>query len=128
MIGFELKKLFPNVVLLGNHEKVTYMEGFDVYVRGLGPTTQLDDTGRLMLFSKAIEKRLPSPQEIVDKVIILAFTYGDTQKMAEAQNQFMKTNAKVVPKPYKGLHKHPMPVPESAKKKSPTKRVSLVFA
>ncbi len=74
-----------------------------------------------MLFSKAIEKRLPAPQEIVDKVVILAFTYGDTHKMAEAQGKFIKENAKAIPRPYKLMHGFPMGMPATAIAKTPRK-------
>ena len=102
------------------------MEGFDVYVRGLGPASQLDETGRLMIFSKAYERRLPTAQEVLDKIVILAFTYGDSNKMAESQAQFLKANAKLIPRPYKQMHKYPMPMPVSAVKKSPSKRVRTI--
>ena len=76
-----------------------------------------------MLFSKVIEKRFPTPQEIVDKVILLAFSYGSSSKMADAQAKFLKNNAKLIPKPYKEIHKHPASMPSELLKKSPTKKV-----
>eukprot|EP00831_Metopus_contortus_P060523 TRINITY_DN5242_c0_g2_i1.p1 TRINITY_DN5242_c0_g2~~TRINITY_DN5242_c0_g2_i1.p1 ORF type:complete len:1020 (+),score=217.71 TRINITY_DN5242_c0_g2_i1:183-3242(+) len=124
-IGGEIKKIFPNAEIIGNYEKVSYMEGFDVYIRGVGPANQLDETGRLMLFSKAIEKRLPTPQEIVDKLIILSFTYGNSNKMTETQELFLKQNEKQIPRPYKRMHKYPSPAPVVTKKKSPEKRADI---
>jgi len=43
--------------------------------------------------------------------------------MAEAQKNFFMNNAKLLPKPYKGIHKYPMPMPEHLTKKSPQKKV-----
>jgi len=121
-VGGELKKVFPNIKIIGNYEKLNHMEGFDVYMRGVGFNTELDETGRYMLFSKHIEKRFPTPQEIVDKVIMLALIYGDTFRMAEEQNTFMRENKKIIPKPYKNVHdKCPIEIPESAKQKTPKK-------
>lgn len=122
-VGLELKKVFSNVAIFGNYDKITYLEAFDVYIRGVGPSNELDSTGRYMIFSKAIEKRMPTPQEIVDKIIILAFTYGDSIKMAEAQAQFLRVHSQEIPRPYRTPDKHPMPIPESATKKSPKKRM-----
>ena len=111
-LGTELKKIFPNIIIIGNYDKLNHMEGFDVYVRGIGLASELDKTGRYLLFSKNIERRFPSPQEIVDKVIMLAFIYGDTFKMADAQESFIKINEKSIPKPYKEVCRQcPIPIP-----------------
>lgn len=121
-VGLELKKVFPNIRIIGNYEKLNHMEGFDVYIRGIGFNSELDDTGRCMLFSKYIEKRFPTSQEIVDKVIMLAFMYGDTFKMANEQAVFINENKAVIPKPYKQVtDKCPIDIPESAKERSPKK-------
>ena len=111
------------MVLVGNYEKVPYMEGFDVYIRGVGPAVDLDPTGRNMLFCKAIERRFPTPQEIIDKLILLVFTYGDSIRMAEAQAQYFAKNARQIPKPYKNVDQYPAPMPAGAVRKSPSKRV-----
>ena len=101
------------------------MEGFDVYVRGVGFTPDLDETGRFMLFSKNEAKRFPSVREIVDKVIMLAFTYGDSVKLAEAQAKFMENNRKIIPPPYKKCDVHPVGMPESAIPKKKKMSVKL---
>jgi hypothetical protein len=119
----ELKKVFPNITVIGNREKLNHMEGFDVYIRGVGLTPDLDETGRFILFSKNLEKRFPTAQEIVDKVIMLVLTYGDSFKLADAQEKFKKDNAKIISKPYKGMQKGLIPVPEYAVRKTPKKRV-----
>lgn len=122
-VGMELRKTFPNVRIVGNYEKLGHMEGFDVYVRGVGPNSKLDKTGRYVLFSKHVQKRFPTPQEIVDKVIMLGLMYGDTFKMADEQAAFMLENKKLIPRPYKKVcERCPIEIPESAKEKSP-KRV-----
>ena len=119
----ELKKVFPNINVIGNYEKLNHMEGFDVYIRGVGLTPELDETGRFMLFSKNQEKRFPTAQEIVDKVIMLVLTYGDSFKLADAQEKFIKDNAKNIPKPYKGMQKGAVPVPKHAIPKTHDDRV-----
>lgn len=126
-IATELKKVFPNIVVIGNYEKLNHMEGFDVYVRGVGFTPDLDETGRFMLFSKNLEKRFPTVQEIVDKIIMLVMTYGDSFKLADAQEKFKKDNAKIIPKPYKGMQKGATSVPEYAVPKVHKKRVRALL-
>lgn len=124
-ITTELKKVFPNINVIGNYEKLNHMEGFDVYVRGVGFTPDLDETGRFMLFSKNQEKRFPTVQEIVDKIIMLVMTYGDSFKLADAQEKFKKDNAKIIPKPYKGMQKGVSSVPEHAIPKVYRRRVRI---
>lgn len=116
-IGGELKKLYPNIELIGNYEKIDSMGGFDVYVRGIGPPAERDGTGRLMLFSRGKEKRMPSAREIVDQVIILSFAYGTSVKMAEAQKIFMDKNRSIIPRPYKLMHNYPCGMPAEGAKK-----------
>jgi hypothetical protein len=111
------------MTLVGNYEKVSYMEGFDVYIRGVGPACDLDETGRNVLFCKGIEKRFPSPQEIIDKLILLVFTYGDSIRLAEAQAQYFSKNARSIPKPYKKVDQYPAIMPAGAVRRSPTKKV-----
>ena len=101
------------------------MEGFEVYIRGVGPSNQFDETGRVMLFNKAASKRFPTPQEIVDKVVLLVFTYGDTHKLAEAQSKFLSSMKKIIPTPYKKMHGYPCKMPPEAIKKSPVKKVRI---
>ena len=122
-IATELKRVFPNINVIGNYEKLNHMKGFDVYIRGVGLSPDLDETGRFMLFSKNQERRFPTVQEIVDKVIMLVMTYGDSFKLADAQEKFIKDNAKIIPKPYKGIQRGTVPVPEHAIPKTNEKPV-----
>lgn len=101
------------------------MEGFDVYIRGVGLTPDLDETGRFVLFSKNQEKRFPTAQEIVDKMIMLVMSYGDSFKLADAQDKFIKDNKSIIPKPYKGMQKGAVAVPEYAVPKTHKKRVRV---
>jgi hypothetical protein len=38
-VGTEISEIFPNSEIIGNHDKVNEMGGFDIYLRGVGPNT-----------------------------------------------------------------------------------------
>ena len=117
--------MFPNIIIKGNYEKLDHMEGFDVYVRGVGLTQELDPTGRYMLFSKNIEKRFPTSREIVDKVIMLAFTYGDTFKLGSAQKNYLSQNSRNIPRPSGDVSDCPATIPKEGIHKKVEKKVIL---
>ena len=116
-VGNELRNTFPNCDVFGNYEKVRQMGGFDVYAIGLGPVDQRDEQGRYWIFSKSESGRFPTPQEIVDSVLVLSFLYGDSTEMEIAQREFKKMYAKFIPKPGKTMHEFPCALPDPSRVK-----------
>lgn len=84
-VGAEISDIFPNCDIIGNHDKVTELGGFDIYLRGVGPSEQKDEQGRYYIFRKSEKKRYPLPHEITDTLIILSFLYGGSNELAKAQ-------------------------------------------
>ena len=41
---------FPEVKIIGNYEKPSKLNGFQVYIRGVGNIYKQDETGRIMLY------------------------------------------------------------------------------
>jgi hypothetical protein len=121
-LGEQLKEHFPNVEIIGNHEKPTKLNGFEVYIRGVGPLHRQDDTGRIMLFknSRAIrgKKKLQKAEasktkfrfkQIFDNIVDILIAYGDADKMGKAQKKFVHKYAKILPKPWQETVKVTIP-------------------
>ena len=78
---------------------------FDVYIRGIGPV--LDDMGRYWIFSKKIEKKFPTKNQILDKLITLSMLYGSSVNMEAAQHQYIKAYSNYLPRKNPKSHDHP---------------------
>ena len=84
-MGEAISTLFPNAVVIGNHERVSQLGGFDVYLRGVGAIQDRDQEGRYYIFRKAQKGRSPDIQELLDELIILSFVYGDSLELETEQ-------------------------------------------
>ncbi len=59
---------------------------------------------------------MPTAREIIDRIVILALQYGDSNQLAIAQAEFIEAYSHMIPKKYKGYHDYPCPDPETVKK------------
>ncbi|CAK81396.1 unnamed protein product (macronuclear) [Paramecium tetraurelia] len=119
-IGQILKDLFPNIEVIGNWDKTQQLEHFDVYIRGIGQSSQMDKEGRVFLFKKNeklvkfLDCFLKRMLKVYDEIVLTAQAYGDTNSMAIKQEQFLRTNN--YSQRSKIAHDHPCNVPEKQEK------------
>lgn len=90
---------------MGNFDKQNHLGCFDIYIRGVGPI--LDDKGRYWIFSKKLEKKFPTKNEVMDKLITLSMLYGSSVNMEAAQNQYIRAYSNYLPKQNPKMHDHP---------------------
>lgn len=65
-IGDAILAVFPNATISGNQEKVSMLNEFEVYLRGIGFKSQRDQKDRYFLFRKSSKGRFPERDEIID--------------------------------------------------------------
>ena len=125
-IGNEITERFPEAVVIGNYERPSKLEWFDIYLRGVGPTYKRDGQGRLFIFRKSVSGRFPNAREINDYLIILSMLYGSSEKLGKAQTEFKTNYGYLIPRPYEFSHEHPADAPAIIKKQPDmTKNVKL---
>lgn len=120
-VGNEISEKFPDVVVIGNHERPSYLGCFDVYVRGVGPMNKRDSQGRYFLYKQQNNlnvKKVPNTRDILDTLIILSMLYGTSKKLGDAQKDFKRNYSYLIPKPEPEMHEHPMDMPETVRKQS----------
>lgn len=122
LIGNEIKNIFPNSIVKGNFEKPQQMGAFDVYIIGVGKEQDMDQNGRYFIYSKALTKQFPSPKIILDKLILLCFTVGDSNLMGQMQKEYMLYHRVSLPKNTGNSHEHPCSLPEGLEK-SPKEQI-----
>ncbi|MCQ2819796.1 MAG: LamG domain-containing protein, partial [archaeon] len=85
-IGDAVKKVFPNVSIVGNMEEQDYLGNFDVYLRGTGlPSDELD---RYYIYRKKDNDfKFPSNSDIIDHLVALCIIFGGSKNIAKAQQQ-----------------------------------------
>lgn len=103
--------MFPEAMIIGNHEKPSYMGCFDVYVRGAGPVSRRDSEGRYFIFKKSAANRFPKAQEITDSLTMLSLLYGGAEKLGKAQDDFKRTYGYLIPRAIPEVHEHPTDIP-----------------
>jgi len=80
------------------------MSAFDVYMYGVSP----EDNPKKLLYSKAVTKKFPSSKEILDKIILLCFSVGDSMLLASIQKEYTIKNLGIIPKCSNVVHEHPI--------------------
>lgn len=122
-MGDVLKLLFPNVELVGNYDKPSSLECFDIFIRGVGPEGERDQLGRIQLFKKNEKmsrfkeyflKRMLAPY---DRLVLLISGYCDTVELEKAQESWIRENGNRLPKKWKHSSDHPAEVPMRQKEK-----------
>jgi len=58
-LGDAIIAMFPNAQIVGNYEKVSMIDEFEVYLRGIGFKSQRDNKERFFLFRKSAKGRFP---------------------------------------------------------------------
>ena len=114
-LGKHLTEAFPNIEIIGNYDKPKYYGAFEVYVRGIGPTYEQDEEGRLFLFknhSGGSKHRYPNFASIYETLVLFAMDYGDSNEMERAQDVFMKRFGHKIPPRFKDSHPYPHSGPE----------------
>ena len=111
-LGDEVLGIFPNVNIIGNQDKVSKLGGFEVYVRGLGPMSKRDESGKYYIYKKS--KAFKENEVIIDKLIILVMFYGSSMDVARTQRQYKLKNKHLLPKKHPKMHQHPCIMPETA--------------
>jgi hypothetical protein len=117
-LGELLQAHFPEVNIIGNYEKPQLLNGFEVYLRGVGPLHQQDEIGRIFLYNnkgtgkkggkKVASKKYKFPfRRIYDNILDIVIAYGSISKMGAAQRKFVKKYSKVLPKKSKISHGFP---------------------
>jgi len=120
--GNVITEKFPEAVVIGNHERPTYLGCFDVYVRGVGPMNKRDEQGRYFIFRKKEAGRMPKAREITDLLTILCLLYGNSERLGQAQNDFKRHYGYLVPKPCPEMHENPAEIPSTVKKQPDLKK------
>jgi hypothetical protein len=115
-LGNDIVDKFPDVSVVGNYEKGSYLGCFDVYLRGVGPINKRDNQGRYFLFRKNVAGRFPKARDIQDSLTMLILLYGDAGKVGAAQKEFKSRYSYLIPKPFAKMHEHPADTPEIIKK------------
>lgn len=113
-IGQAIKEVFPNIIIIGNFDKIDHLGCFDVYIRGIGP--HLDDKGRYYLFSKRVSRKFPTKNDVIDKLVTLSLLYGSSTNIEAAQLQYIKAYESFLPKQNKDSHEHPINLSEEGEK------------
>lgn len=120
----QMKDLFPNIEIIGNYDKPKLFGIFEVYVRGLGPTYEQDEQGRLFLFknhSGGSNERFPRFSNIFDALCVMAMNYGDSVEMEKAQELYFKRFSNIIPPKYKDCHDFPATIPDKIESTAPKK-------
>lgn len=121
-IGNEISEKFPEVNIIGNHEKGNYLGCFDIYLRGVGPVQKRDGQGRYFIFRKNQAGRMPKGKDITDTLTILSLLYGNAGKLGMAQKDFKRTYSYLIPRPNPGMHEYPAETPATVKKQPDIKK------
>jgi len=119
-LGDAIQGVFPSAVILGNIEKVPFIDEFEVYIRGAGFYNKRDSLDRFMLYRKSQHNRFPEKHEIIDQLICLALIYGDSTKLELAQQVAMQKLR--LPPPCKNNHGHPCDMPDIIQKQPKMER------
>lgn len=83
LIGKEVKKMFPNAIIIGNLDKQEYLSNFDVYLRHTGLPTAVD--GKYYVYRKSETLKFPTVYDITDKLVCLALMYGTSMNVEKSQ-------------------------------------------
>lgn len=115
-IANDITERFPEAVITGNYEKPSYLEWFDIYLRGAGPAFRRDNQGRFFIFRKSKAKRFPTAKEVIDYLIIFAMLYGGAGKLGKAQDDFKSKYRYLIPRPCELVHDNPAVAPADVRK------------
>jgi hypothetical protein len=120
-VGDDISDKFPEVEIIGNHERPSELGCCDVYVRGIGPMHERDSQGRYFIYrhkydhkansakAKMAKSKMPksTKRDILDTLIILSLLYGNSKKLGEAQKDFKRNYAYLIPNPISEMHDYP---------------------
>ena len=115
-IANDITERFPEANIIGNYDKPSYLEWFDIYIRGVGPVHKRDSQGRYFIFRKSKAKRFPNTKEIIDYLIILSLLYGSSGKLGKAQEDFKNNYGYLIPRPSGFVHDNPAVAPANIRK------------
>ena len=123
-VGSDIVEKFPEAIVIGNHDKPSYLGWFDIYLRGVGPVEKRDNQGRLFIFRKNVTGRFPSIKEVIDYLIILSMLYGNSEKLGKAQDDFKHNYGYLISKQSSDVHEHPWDMPEKLVKQPEPRKVA----
>ena len=83
-IGEAVKTKFPNSTIIGNLEQQEYYGNFDVYLNNIGIKNNTKE--KYLIYSKYLTKKLPSVNDILDKLITLVIMYGSSLNLEKSQS------------------------------------------
>ena len=115
-VGSDIIEKFPEAIIIGNHDKPSYLGWFDIYIRGVGPVERRDSQGRLFIFRKNKTGKFPNIKEVIDYIIILSMLYGSSEKLGKAQDDFKNNYGYLIQKASGDIHEHPADIPETLRK------------
>ncbi|KRX05621.1 Concanavalin A-like lectin/glucanases superfamily [Pseudocohnilembus persalinus] len=115
------KQVFPNLELQTNLQKPNILEGFDIYIRGVGPENKRDSQGRVILYKKEdklLQFQLYFQRLMLipyDKLVLLCSAYADSKETELVQQDWFENNQHLIPEKWEKCNEGQANIPDRPK-------------